>query len=130
MKQTDNADHEKLFSLSQKAIQKAFELQKDFPRYQNRPLRLYVEGKGCDGFTYGVTFDEAADDDLKFEQEGLTCIIDPQSLRFCKGSIIEWVDDDRGTGFLVENPNQKKFRGKFYKRKSWVDQLSSDQHSS
>ena len=25
--------------------------------------------------------------------------------------------NERGTGFLVNNPNQKKFRGKFYKRK-------------
>ncbi len=115
--------NEQIYSLSPEAHRKALELQNDFPRYRNLPLRLYVEGKGCDGFTYGVSFDDSAPDDLHFVQDGLSCIIDPQSLEFCKGSQIEWVDDERGTGFLVENPNQRKFRGKFYKRKAWLERF-------
>ncbi len=112
------------FTLTQNAYDKALELQKDFPRYRGLPLRLYVEGKGCDGFTYGVSFDPSAEDDLSFHIGHITCIIDPQSLVFCKGSSIDWVDDERGTGFLVENPNQRKFRGKFYKRKAWIEKLT------
>lgn len=118
--------HELRFTLTEQALNKALELQRDFPRYKGLPLRLYVEGKGCDGFTYGVSFDEQSPEDTLFTIEGLTCIIDPQSLVFCKGSVVDWVDDERGTGFLVDNPNQRKFRGKFFKRKVWIDRLSGE----
>ena len=112
------------FRLTPLAIVKSLELQKDFPRYHNLPLRLYIEGKGCDGFTYGVSFDSAESTDHIFNLGQLTCIIDAETLMFCRGSTIDWVDDERGCGFLVENPHQKKFRGKFYKRKVWLEMFT------
>ena len=60
-------------------------------------------------------------------QENINIVVDPDTYTFCKGSVIEWVDDDRGQGFLVENPNHKKFRGKFYKRQSWQKALTEKQ---
>jgi iron-sulfur cluster assembly accessory protein len=120
---------EPLFRLTPEALLKAQELQREFPRYRNLPLRLYIEGKGCDGFTYGVTFDALSPDDHVFDLEGLTCVIDPQTLVFCRDSEIHWVDDER-TGFLVENPHQRHFRGKFYKRKAWVERLQGQGPSS
>lgn len=98
-------------------------------------LRLYLEGKGCDGFYYGVSFDEATQEDIHFPHGAIDLIADPDTLEFCEGSVIDWVDDERGRGFLVENPGHRKFRGKFYKRKVWQDRLlekkrntSEDQH--
>jgi iron-sulfur cluster assembly accessory protein len=83
-------------------------------------LRVYIEGKGCDGFYYGVAFDdERRVDDTEFEVGGLTVVIDKDSLSFMEGSEVIWVDDERGKGFLVENPRQRAYRGKFYKRKEW-----------
>ncbi len=111
-------------SLTQEAIAKAIELQRDFPRYQNRTLRIYIEGKGCDGFTYGVTFDDKTETDLVFHQGPLNCVIDPESYQFCKGSTVEWVDDERGTGFLLSNPNERHYRGKFYKKRVWQEFLT------
>lgn len=93
--------------------------------YQGLPLRLYIEGKGCDGFYYGVNFDKAEPDDLHFDVDGLACIIDPRAYLFCKGSSIDWVDDERGKGFLVENPKEKNFRGKFYKKSTWRTRLEA-----
>ena len=82
-------------------------------------LRLYIEGKGCDGFYYGVSFDQATSEDSHFEDLGVKIIVDKDTLRFCDGSTIDWVDDERGKGFLVDNPNHNKFRGKFFRRKNW-----------
>lgn len=114
--------------ISPQALAAALDLQKHTARYRNLPLRLYIDGKGCDGFYYGVTFDPQSPDDLVFPQEGgLVCIIDPPAFEFCKGSTIEWIDDERGTGFLVENPQQWKFRGKFFKRKAWIEKLGGGQ---
>ncbi|MCX6128712.1 MAG: iron-sulfur cluster assembly accessory protein [Proteobacteria bacterium] len=116
--------------ISPQALASAIEMQNLTARYQGLSLRLYLEGKGCDGFYYGVTFDKCSSEDHIFPKEGLDIIIDPQALIFCQGATIEWVDDERGTGFLVENPQQWKFRGKFFKRKVWQEKLMSPQSDS
>lgn len=115
-----------IVTMSEEAIQQAFKLQRDTKEYKNLELRLYIEGKGCDGFYYGVSFDAKKPDDISFKQsDTIELVCDPDSYQFCKGAHIEWVNDERGTGFLVDNPNQKKFRGKFYKRKAWQEYFAS-----
>lgn len=110
-------------TLTEVAAKQAKQLQQDHQNFNGLPLRLYLDGKGCDGFSYGVTFDPQDKRDLKFEQHGVDLVVDPDTLQFTDGSIIDWVDDDRGQGFLVENPNQNSFRGKFFKQDAWKKQL-------
>ena len=93
------------------------------PEWRDKPLRLFISGKGCDGFEYGVSFDASADDDHVFDYGLVTLVTDPETMLFCAGSVIDWVDDERGRGFLVTNPRHKHFRGKFYKRRNWADRL-------
>ncbi|NRA64359.1 MAG: hypothetical protein HRU19_07735 [Pseudobacteriovorax sp.] len=92
---------------------------------EGNPFRLYIEGKGCDGFFYGIAFDQKREDDITIMTEP-ELIIDKDSAVFCKNITITWVDDDRGRGFLVNNHDEKKFRGKFYKRKVWQDYLTEN----
>ena len=114
-------------NLSKRALLKALELKAENSHWGGCSLRVYIEGKGCDGFYYGVSFDEVKSGDIVFPQidEGLAIdlLIDPESLKFMKGSHVDWVDDERGAGFLVENPNHNKFRGKFFRRKDWQQKL-------
>ena len=110
-------------TLSDKALEMACHLEHSESDYRGKDLRVYLDGKGCDGFYYGVTFDQRSDDDVVISHEGLDVIVDPESLQFLQGSSIDWVDDDRGKGFLVDNPRHRKFRGKFYKRKNWQERL-------
>lgn len=107
-------------TLTEEAYNNALRMSSEF---DSKTLRVYLEGKGCDGFYYGVSFDNIESDDLINQQGNLTLVIDPESYKFCQGSIVDWVDDERGQGFLVENPNHQKFRGKFYKRTSWQERL-------
>jgi len=93
--------------------------------HTGKSLRLYLDGKGCDGFFYGVTFDQAEATDLHFLQHDIDVIVDPETIEFVHGSTIDWVDDERGRGFLVDNPRHSKFRGKFYKRPSWQAKFTS-----
>ena len=117
--------------LSESAVKEALALRHSTPEYSGKDLRLYLEGKGCDGFYYGVTFDERTPQDVIFPQEvevateSLMLVVDPETLQFVHGSMIDWVDDDRGRGFLVDNPNQKAFRGKFFKRNAWKEKLQT-----
>ncbi|MGE0173887.1 MAG: HesB/IscA family protein [Oligoflexales bacterium] len=109
--------------LTRAAIEATHKLRAENAAYGSLPLRLYIEGKGCDGFYYGVTFDSAQENDTHFTQDAVELVVDQDTLQFCEGSKIDWVDDERGKGFLVENPMHRQFRGKFYKRKVWQEKL-------
>lgn len=109
--------------LTEAAIKATHDLVAEDASRSGLSLRLYLEGKGCDGFYYGVSFDEASHEDIHFPHGTIDLIADPDTLEFCNGSVIDWVDDERGRGFLVDNPGHRKFRGKFYKRKVWQDRL-------
>ena len=75
------------------------------PDSQGKPLRVFVQGGGCSGFQYGFTFDEKKDGDNVLEQDGITILVDPQSATYLKDSTVDYVEDFRGAGFSVTNPN-------------------------
>lgn len=69
-------------------------------------LRLAVSGGGCSGFQYNFSFDRARNaDDLAFERDGVTLVIDEVSLDLVKGAEIDFVEDMMGASFQVKNPN-------------------------
>ena len=108
------------------AIEMAQKLAVQNSQWHGCPLRVYLDGKGCDGFYYGVAFDKHEDGDCQTQlADGLEAVVDQETALFVKGSSIDWVDDERGRGFLVDNPNHRKFRGKFYRRKTWRQRLEA-----
>jgi iron-sulfur cluster assembly accessory protein len=111
-------------TFSDEAVAAAVDLQNSTPAYADLPLRVYIDGKGCDGFYYGVTFDNPDPDDLVIRQSVISIVVDQETLKYVKGSIVTWVDDDRGKGFLVNNPNHRKFKGKFFRRENWQHRLT------
>jgi iron-sulfur cluster insertion protein len=116
--------HPSMMLTTTEAAAKAVQLLRvENPDYKHLPLRVYIDGKGCDGFYYGVTFDPKLPTDFMFHSNNLELIVDPSTLQFVFGSVIDWISDDRGTGFLVLNPNHERFRGKFYKKKAWSQVL-------
>lgn len=109
--------------LSDRAIAAAKQFQAENENWRGQPLRVYLSGKGCDGFDYGVCFDQQDPNDQVFDIQTIRLICDPETFKFIAGSTIDFVDDERGRGFIVENPRHKQFRGKFYRRKGWEDRL-------
>lgn len=113
-------------SLTEAAITSSRNLAATNPEFSGKSLRLYLAGKGCDGFDYGVTFDSWQEGDVTIEiTDDVKLLCDPRTFEFVEGSSIDWVDDERGRGFLVSNPNHKKFRGKFYKKEAWRKKLEA-----
>lgn len=110
-------------SLTETASRAVLTLKTDHFESNKCYLRVYIDGKGCDGFYYGVTFDSKSPTDFVFDASTIQIIVDPKSLYFIYGSIIDWVSDERGTGFIVNNPNHDRYRGKFYKKKAWTQAL-------
>ncbi len=69
-------------------------------------LRLFVQQGGCAGLSYGMRFDhEPEDDDTVTEHHGLRVFVDPASMRYIGGSVLDYETGLQGAGFHVENPN-------------------------
>jgi iron-sulfur cluster insertion protein len=69
-------------------------------------LRVYVTGGGCSGFQYGFTFDEKINDgDMTIENQTVTLVIDPMSLQYLVGGIVDYTEGLEGSRFFVNNPN-------------------------
>ncbi len=70
-------------------------------------LRIYVAGSGCSGVQFGMALDDNINEtDTTIEMEGVKIIVDHQSLAYADGASIEFVDDpQKGTGFVINNPN-------------------------
>ena len=94
-----------LLTLTDAAIEKVKYFAKSMPDSEGKPLRVFIQGGGCSGFQYGFTFDEQKADDNVLEQGGITVLVDPQSANYLRGAKVNYVEDFRGAGFSVENPN-------------------------
>jgi len=69
-------------------------------------LRVSVEGGGCSGFQYKYELvGSAEDDDVVVEADGAKVFIDPVSLEYMSGSVIDFVDDLIGQSFQINNPH-------------------------
>ena len=69
-------------------------------------LRVFVQGGGCSGFTYGMALENNFfPQDNVVESAGIKLVIDPNSLQYMRGSEIDYVDSLMGAGFAIHNPN-------------------------
>ena len=93
-----------LLSLTDKAVEKVKYFAGTMQDSQGKPLRIFIQGGGCSGFQYGFTFDEKKENDMVLEQGGITVVVDPQSAQYLKDAKVDYVEDFRGAGFSVTNP--------------------------
>lgn len=70
-----------------------------------RPLRVAVSGGGCSGFQYEIRLDDRETDDLVLEGGGQRVVVDPVSLPYLAGAVIDFTDELIGARFVIENPN-------------------------
>ena len=71
-------------------------------------LRVGVRTSGCSGMSYKLEFaDEVADDDVQFTSGGVTVLIDPKSLAYVDGMVLDYTREGLNEGFKFKNPNVK-----------------------
>jgi iron-sulfur cluster insertion protein len=71
----------------------------------NLMLRVFVQGGGCSGFSYGFTFDEVqAEDDFDFVAEDVKVLVDAMSMQYLQDSDIDYREDAMGASFVINNP--------------------------
>ena len=69
-------------------------------------LRVFVQGGGCSGFSYGFTLDEQQnEDDFSIDAHGIAVLVDSMIIQYLQGAEINYVDDISGSQFTIKNPN-------------------------
>lgn len=75
-------------------------------------LRVFVQGGGCSGFSYGFTLDEAQnEDDFDFEYDGIKVLVDSMSYQYLQGSSIDYKEDLMNASFVINNPQAQSTCG-------------------
>lgn len=93
--------------ITESAIKRLSTLLKD-EEDKNTKLRIYITGGGCSGFQYGFTFDSnKSDDDLIIGKESVSIIVDPMSMQYLIGSVLDFQEGLEGSRFVIKNPNAK-----------------------
>lgn len=78
-------------------------VQKNVPDYG---LRVFVSGGGCSGLQYGMALDREPNPyDHVLEVEGVKVFVDPTSMMYLEGAVIDYEDSLMGGGFKIDNPN-------------------------
>jgi iron-sulfur cluster assembly protein len=93
-----------LFDVTERAAKKAVELAVR-EGHPDPHLRVRVIAGGCSGFSYKLSFEDAATaEDHVIDAFGLKVVIDPRSVPILTGSVLEFSDAMLGGGFKVNNP--------------------------
>jgi iron-sulfur cluster assembly protein len=95
--------------LTEAAAHKVAELLEKEGLAGQKDLRVFVQGGGCAGMSYGMVFDEPDEDgeDLVVESNGVRVLLDSMSASMLSGTEIDYVDGLMGQGFTFSNPNAK-----------------------
>ena len=72
-------------------------------------LRVAIMGGGCSGLSYHFSFQQTPDEkDHTFEAYGAKICVDPKSLLYVGGSVLDWSESLMRNGFTVKNPREVK----------------------
>jgi iron-sulfur cluster assembly protein len=77
-------------------------------------LRLGIRGGGCSGFTYVIEFHDGEPrtrdrvfDHVATDGTKVRVVVDPKSLVYLSGTVLEWEQSLMRQGFKFANPNEK-----------------------
>jgi iron-sulfur cluster assembly protein len=69
-------------------------------------LRISIADGGCSGYSYKLDFEkEEKSGDIVLRFDGLNVFVDPQSVGYLKGTVIDFTSGLYGGGFKFSNPN-------------------------
>ncbi|HUM01262.1 MAG TPA: iron-sulfur cluster insertion protein ErpA [Thermoanaerobaculia bacterium] len=94
-----------VLTLTDRAVDKVKDFAAKMPEAAGKALRVFIQGGGCSGFQYGFTFDDKRPTDHVVKTRDIEVVVDPASASKLQGATVDFVEDFRGAGFSVENPN-------------------------
>lgn len=100
-------------TLTEKAATEVKRIMQEQKLEEGTVLRVGVTGGGCSGFQYSLGFDRNFDEkvDSKYEQHGVTVVVDKKSALYLDGTTVDFYDGLEKRGFTFDNPNAVKSCG-------------------
>jgi iron-sulfur cluster assembly protein len=75
-------------------------------------IRVGVQGGGCSGLMYQLTFDnQDLEGDKSFEDNGIKVVVDKKSFLYLIGTTLDFSGGLNGKGFVFQNPNADRTCG-------------------
>ena len=74
-------------------------------------LRLLVERGGCSGMQYGMKLDQPAEGDTLAERDGMTFMVNPESITYLRDSEVDYIESLNDSGFKIHNPHAARSCG-------------------
>lgn len=102
---------QQLISITEKAIQQIKTIASNDNPDGTKGLRLAVTGGGCSGLSYKIEFSAPKEKDNILTFGDLKVLIDPKSVIYLKGIVLDFKDGLNGKGFVFDNPNAKNTCG-------------------
>jgi iron-sulfur cluster assembly protein len=99
--------------LTEKAAEQVLKFKQENNFGEESFLRIGITSGGCSGFGYDITFDNDFDaaKDSRYEQHGVTLVVDKKSSLYLDGTKVDWHESFDKRGFTFENPNAVKSCG-------------------
>jgi iron-sulfur cluster insertion protein len=73
-----------------------------------KALRVFVQGGGCHGFSYGFGFEnDIADDDTIIETNAVKLVVDSMSIMYLAEATIDFISNLEGERFTIDNPETR-----------------------
>ncbi len=100
-----------LVTITEKAIQQIQTISQAENPDGTKGLRLAVSGGGCSGLSYKIEFSDPKEKDNVLQFGNVKVLIDPKSVIYLKGIVLDFKDGLNGKGFVFDNPNAKNTCG-------------------
>ncbi len=123
----DSNHHVPKIQISKEALSQIKLIKENDYTVEGLHFRISIDGKGCNGFDYALGFHQKNDDDTVITMEddqgrktNQLIHLDPLVSFYIKEGHIDYIFDHENQvdGFVFENKDEKKYRGKFFKDES------------
>ncbi|HWQ20986.1 MAG TPA: iron-sulfur cluster biosynthesis family protein [Methanotrichaceae archaeon] len=71
---------------------------------EGKVIRMFLAAIDATGANYGMALGTPEKDDMVFESNGITVYMSPQDAELLGETIVDYVNDERGTGFVIRGP--------------------------
>jgi len=100
-----------MINVTQNAARRLRSLLENQPATTRKGLRVQIAKGGCSGLHYEMSLDEKKPGDAVVEHDGVEFFIDDESVRYLRGSTLDFHDGLSGAGFQIVNPNAARTCG-------------------
>lgn len=71
---------------------------------EGKVIRMFLAAIDSTGANYGLALGNREEDDVVFDSNGIKIHMSPEDVELLSETIVDYVNDERGTGFVIRGP--------------------------